>query len=88
MAPKDYKVIEDKDSTSIGDVKITLKSSYVPIKPNSFKGDIYEIKNKSKRTQFLNPQDFYRDGIRAIKFDSYILGPKEITRMYVISIAG
>ena len=88
IAPKDYKVSNHNSSNNVGDFKIVLKSSYVPSKPNNFRGDIYEVKNKSKIIQILNPQNFYRDGMRAIKFDSYVLNPKEATRMYIISIAG
>lgn len=90
ITPKDYKFSTQNTifGEKIGDIKIKLKATYSPLKPNNFKGEIYEIKNKSDKVQSLNPQDFYKDGIRAIKFDSYILNPKEITKMYVISIAG
>jgi type-F conjugative transfer system secretin TraK len=97
ITPKDYKVSNHKfsslfNSLPIGknthDLKIALKSSYIPTKPNNFRGDIYEIRNKSKFSQILNPQNFYQEGIRGIKFDTYLLNPKEVTKMYIISIAG
>lgn len=84
---KDYKISNSSSSNTVGDLKVTLKSSYIPAKPDGFRGDIYEVKNKSKETQTINPQDFYHDGIKAIKFDSYTLNSKEITKMYVISMA-
>ena len=88
LASKGYKVSSHNSSSRVGDLKVTLKSSYIPLKPNNFRGDIYEIRNKSKQIQLLNPQDFFKEGVRAIKFDSYILNPKEVTKMYIISIAG
>lgn len=69
-------------------LKIIKIATYQPKTGKGLYGEIFEIKNKSKNLKILKPQDFFKEGVRAIKIDSYLLGKGESTRMYVISIRG
>jgi type-F conjugative transfer system secretin TraK len=88
IAPKDYKISKSGSNTTLGDLKMTFKFAFTPLKPNGFKGEVYEIKNKGSKTQILNSADFYRDGVRAVRFNNQTLNPKETTLVYIISIVG
>lgn len=86
--PQNYKVVHKKQKSKKGKLKIVKITTYNPPANTGFYGEIFEITNKSKELKILKPQDFYQEGIRAVKLDSHLLQKGESTKMYIISIKG
>lgn len=85
--PEGYKAVYKKKKFKKDKLKLTRIISYEPSAPGLY-GQVFEIRNKSDQALTLDPADFYKKGIKAIKIDSHLLAEDEVTRMYVISVKG
>jgi len=84
----DYKISYKKKKSKINNLRVTKVATYTAADKAGFVGEIFEIKNRSKEVKIISPQDFYKDGARAIKLNSHILEKGQTTEMYIISING
>ena len=80
-----YKISYKKKYIKKKNIKAKRVASYIPTDPKNFKGEIYQIKNRSKEPLMLDAKDFYKNGVRAVKLDKYYLNKGEKTMMYIIS---
>lgn len=84
----DYKISYKKEKSRIDDLKLTKIVTYSPKDKSGLVGEIFEIKNNSSEIKVIRPQDFYQDGVRAVKINDHILEKDQVTQMYIISIRG
>lgn len=84
----DYKISYKKKKSKVNGLKLTKVATYTANDKAGFVGEIFEVRNKSKEVKIIRPQDFYKDGARAIKLNSHILEKDQTTEMYIISING
>ena len=85
--PKRYRMHNDSFHVQL-EVVHDRKVVYEPVSGSGLYGEVFEIKNKSKKDKSLAPANFFKKGVRAIKLDSDILKKNETTKMYIISIRG
>ena len=85
---KDYHILAKKKRVKKDGLKITKIITYEPKGKSGLHGEILEVKNKSKEVKIISPQDFFKNGVRAIKLDSHILEVGQTTKLYIISING
>ncbi|MFC1659306.1 type-F conjugative transfer system secretin TraK [Pseudomonadota bacterium] len=62
-------------------LKLKWEISYLS---NNLTGEIFSIKNISKKPITINEEDFLTRGILAVKVDKLTLNPKEITSLYLV----
>lgn len=83
-----YNIIRNKKKYKKNDLKITRLVAYESKGKTGLYGEVFEVKNTSKEIKTLKPNEFYQEGVRAVKIDSHMLGKGQTTRMYIISIKG
>ena len=68
----------------VGDkFRLSLKTKYTP-KKEGFIGEVFEVENISKTASILKHSDFYREGVKAIRFSKQYLSSKEKGLIYII----
>lgn len=82
----DYKISYKTEKSEIDDLQIKKIVTYTPKDKTGLVGEIFEVKNDSNEIKIIRPQDFHKDGARAIKLNSHILEADQMTEMYIISI--
>ena len=76
--------IEERDNENIKfrkGLKIKWEISYLS---NNLTGEIFSVKNISKKEITINEEDFLSKGILAVKVDKLTLQPNEITSLYLV----
>lgn len=78
-----YKINTKKESHfAKNGMKVVLLSTYTGSK---YVGAIYELKNKNKEPVPLSERDFASKTVRAVKFDSPVIGAGETINLYIVA---
>lgn len=81
---KDYTYSSKTEKSKLKKLKLKKIITFSSTKKDSFIGEVFEVTNRSK-DRFIQPQDFYKKNILAIKLDSHFLKKGEKTKLYLIS---